>query len=56
MYVVLHRPSNLTTIKRKVVDICLFATDEKEGINEMHFTSAVYSATQHQTNHRSGKS
>lgn len=54
MYV-LHPPPNLVKLKRKVVDIRLFDTDEMEGVNETYFTSAVYSATQHQKNHQSGK-
>lgn len=47
MYVVLHPTPSLVKIKGKVVDIRLFDTDEMEGVNEMYFTSAVYSATQH---------
>lgn len=60
MYVVLECQSpvkceyptiNSAIIKRNVVDIRLFDTDKKKRINEMYFTTAVCSATQHQTDH-----
>lgn len=45
LYVVLHPSPNLARIKRKVVHISLFDTDEMKRVNELCFNSAAYSAT-----------